>query len=174
MRHKTPVRYTQLWTDRKIEAAFLLACLGATEEQMAVAMEVSTPTIKYWKKRHPEFKKAVDDGTLGVISKVNQAFIQRCTGYTFDEEIVTYDRSAHDWIKTTKKTHVPPDPWACARLLELKARNYNWSVTQNVQINNVHTNIDINYNDLTTEQLKVLKEISQQKQLPENAGYDNA
>jgi hypothetical protein len=172
MRRKTSTKLPQLWTDRKIEAAFLLACLGATEEQMAVAMEVSTPTIKYWKKRHPEFKKAVDDGTLGVISKVNQAFIQRCTGYDYDEEICTYDRSAHTWIKTTKKTHVSPDPWACARLLELKARNYNWSVTQNVNLTQTNTNININLSELTTEQLAVLENISL-KQLPYNAGNND-
>jgi hypothetical protein len=161
------------WTDKKIEAAYMLAVLGATELDMAAAFEVPRTTIQWWKKNRPEFKKACDDGTLGLISGAAQGLARRALGYEYDEEIATYDRQTKTYIKTTKRMIMHPDPWAAARLLELKARNYNWSVTQQIQINNVNTNIDINYNELTTEQLLVLKEISQ-KQLPLNAGDSNS
>jgi hypothetical protein len=161
------------WTDKKIEAAFLLSVLGATENDMATAFEVPVSTIKWWKRARPEFKKAVDDGTLGLISGVANSLARRALGYTYDEEVVTWDRSSKCWQRTTRKVEVPPDAWAAARILELKARNFNWSVTQQIQISNINTNIDINYNELTTEQLLVLKEISQ-KGLPQNAGADNS
>jgi hypothetical protein len=160
------------WTERKLDAAFLLACLGATEQQMGNIMEVPVSTIRWWKRERPEFKKAIDDGTLGLLSKVSQAFIKRCLGYTYEEEIVTYDRSAKMYVRTTKQTHVPPDPWSCARLLEIKGRNYSWSVTQNININQTNTNINIDFASLTTEQLAVLEQVSL-KQLPYNAGNDN-
>jgi hypothetical protein len=161
------------WTNSLIHAGYLLACLGATEPQMAEIIGVPLSTIKYWKRSRPEFDQAVKDGTVGLASKVSQAFIQRCLGYEYQEEIATYDRQTKTYIKDFKTVHVPPDPWSCARLLELKARDFNWSVTQQVQINNINTNIDINYNELTTEQLLVLKEISQ-KGLPQNAGDSNS
>jgi hypothetical protein len=150
----------------------MLAVLGATELDMAAAFEVPQATIKWWKRNRPEFKKACDDGTLGLISGAAQGLARRALGYEYDEEVCTYDRNTKTYIKTTKKMYMHPDPWAAARLLELKARNYNWSVTQQIQINNINTNIDINYNELTTEQLLVLKEISQ-KGLPQNAGINN-
>jgi hypothetical protein len=173
MPKKAPIGRLTGWTNRIIDAAYMLAVLGATEVDMATAFNVSVPTIKYWKNRHPEFKKAIDDGTYGLVSGLAQSLAKRGLGYEYDEEIATFDRSSHSWVKTTKRTHVPPDSWAAARILELKARNYNWSVTQQININTVNTNIDINYNELTTEQLLVLKEISQQKQLPQNAGDEN-
>jgi hypothetical protein len=168
-RKKEPMTRLTGWTNRIIDAAYMLAVLGATEVDMATAFNVSVPTIKYWKNRHPEFKKAIDDGTYGLVSGLAQSLAKRGLGYEYDEDVCTFDRGSHSWVHTTKKTHVPPDSWAAARILELKARNYNWSVTQQIQINNVNTNINIELAELTTEQLKVLKEISQ-KQLPQDAG----
>ncbi len=174
MEKKKPVRGARptSWTNRIIDAAYMLAVLGATEIDMATAFNVSVPTIKYWKQRHPQFKKAIDDGTLGLISGVSQSLAKRALGYEFEEEVCTYDRHEHKWIKTTKTTHVPPDSWAAARILELKARNYNWSVTQQINLNQVNTNININLAELTTEQLKTLETISL-KQLPFDAGASN-
>jgi hypothetical protein len=150
----------------------MLAVLGATEVDMAQAFGVSVPTIKYWKNRHPEFKKAIDDGTFGLISGLAQSLAKRGLGYEYDEEVCTFDRSSHTWVKTTKRTHVPPDSWAAARILELKARNYNWSVTQQINLNQVNTNININLSELSTEQLAVLEHISL-KQLPQDAGNND-
>ena len=161
------------WSEKLLEKVYMLALLGATENDMAIAFDVSVPTIKKWKQNHSQFKKAIDDGTLGLLSEAAKALARKALGFEFDEEIATYDRGTKQWVKTTKKTYIPPDSWAAARLLEIKGRNYNWSVTQNIQLNQVNTNININYNELTTEQLKVLKEISQQKQLPEDIGYSN-
>jgi hypothetical protein len=160
------------WTDKKIEAAFLLSVLGATENDMATAFEVPVSTIKWWKRARPEFKKAVDDGTLGLISGVANSLARRALGYTYDEEVVTWDRSSHCWQKTTRKVEVPPDAWAAARILELKARNFNWSVTQQINLTQTNTNININLSELSTEQLAVLEHISL-KQLPDNAGASN-
>ena len=157
------------WTKSLIQAGYLLACLGATENQMAEIIRVPVSTIKFWKRYRPEFAQAIKDGTTGLLTKVTDAFIQRCLGYDYEEEVVTFDRSTHSWAKTMRQVHVPPDTWACNRLIEIKGRDYNWSVTQNVQINHVNTNINIELAELTTEQLKVLKEISL-KQLPQDAG----
>jgi hypothetical protein len=160
------------WTNRIIDAAYMLAVLGATEVDMATAFNVSVPTIKYWKNRHPEFKKAIDDGTYGLVSGLAQSLARRGLGYDYDEEVVTFDRSSHTWVKTVKKTHVPPDSWAAARILELKARNFNWSVTQQINLNQTNTNININLSELSKEQLEVLENISL-KQLPPNAGNND-
>lgn len=167
-----PAKRSSLWTNRILDAAYMLALLGATENQMAEIIGVSTPTIKDWKRRHPEFDKAIKDGTIGALAGAVDAFMQRVKGITYDEEIATYDRSSHQWVKTTKKTFIPPDPWACARFLELKGRNFNWSVTQNVNLTQTNTNININLSELSTEQLAVLEHISL-KQLPQDAGSND-
>lgn len=155
------------WTDKKIHSAYLLALLGASEQQMADVMEVPLSTIHYWKKNHIAFSQALNDGRLGATTKVVEAFYKICVGYDYEEEEIRTVKGEPVVMKVTR--HRPADPWACARFLELKARSYNWSVTQNVQINNVNTNINIDYANLSTQQLQVLKEISQ-KQLPLDAG----
>ena len=165
------IKRPTFWTTRIIDAAYQLALLGATEVQMGQILGVSTPTIKSWKQKHPEFDQAIKDGTIGAVTKVADAFLKVALGYEREIETTTYDRSEHRWITTKQMHYYPPDPWACARFLELKARNYDWSVTQNIQINQTNTNINIELSELSTDQLRVLKEISQ-KQLPQDAGSD--
>jgi hypothetical protein len=167
---KTKTRASRMgyWSSKLLDKVYMLSLLGATENDLAIGLDVSLPTIKKWKQNHKEFKRAIDDGTLGLLSETAKALARRALGFEYDEEVVTFDRSSHSWVHTTKKTFIPPDPWSAARLLELKGRNFGWSVTQNIQLNQTNTNININLSELSTEQLAVLEHISL-KQLPQDA-----
>ena len=159
------------WTDEKIQIAFLLSLAGFTEVQMAEIMEVPYVTFKLWKKNHPQFLQALHDGKLGANTKVVEAALQVCLGYEYDKEIATYDRSTKDYVRTTIKEKVPPNPWAIFKWMNMRMREQGWSETQRLVVDH-NTNINIDIQGLSTEFLKMI-ETEAQKQLPQNAG-DNA
>ena len=167
------------WTDRKIESIYKMRLLGMSEVDMAEVLEVSYEMFKYWKKTRPEVTKALNDAKLGASTSVAEAFLLCAIGYDYDEEIAVYDRSSHEWKKTTIKRHRPADPWSAAKFLSLKNRNEGWSETQRVQIDyNANLNIDM-VTTMSTELLAILEKEAKklntpdnQISLPEDAGDD--
>jgi hypothetical protein len=157
------------WDESKIRVAFLLALMGATDMQMAEIMQVSINTINWWKRERPEFRQALSEGKIGADTKVLESFYQSAVGYDYEEEIATYDRSAHQWVKSTVKRHRPSDAWAAARWLSIRQRAL-WSETQKVEVTHNNT-LNININNYTEAELKFL-EILANKELPPNEGGD--
>ena len=151
------------WNERKIETAYLLALLGATNQQMADAMEVSLSTLQWWMRERPEFGQAVSEGKLGADTKVVKALYSCATGYDYEEEVATYDRPTKSYIKTTVKRHRPADTWAALKILATRHREQ-WSETHKVEFTQTN-NVNFNINILSTEELTFLEEIAK-KQLP--------
>jgi hypothetical protein len=159
----TPSTHFTHWTSGKIEAAFLLALMGATEEQMAKVMEVSHPTIVHWKKNRPEFRQALLDGKLGADTEVLKAAYKCATGYFYEEEVAVFDRKDKVWVKTTVKRYRPPDPWSAFKWLSVRQRDL-WSETNKVEV--THTqNMNISMKMYTTEDLLKLEEIIKRQPL---------
>ena len=170
------------WTDRYIEMAFIFSASGISEAKQAELMGVSLSTYNQWKKTHKEFARRLNDGKLGVNSKVVESAINLCTGFEYEEEVATYDRSAHKWEKTTIKKMRLPDPWSVFRWLSLKMRDEGFSETQRVQID-YNANISISTSELSTEFLaalekeaRKLKNVTDIEEIPQtaiDAGDDN-
>lgn len=167
---KNPGSKPVKWNSDLIHTAYLLALLGATDQQIADVMDVDPDTITRWKKNKPEFLEALNRGKLGADTKVVQAFYKCATGYYYEEDDVRVVRG--EVIVSRIKKWKAADPWTCSKWLALRQRG-NWSETTKIEINN--TNLNINKLDLTGvtfEQLKMLRDIGL-KQLTQNAGDNN-
>lgn len=72
--------------------AWSLAAMGATNEEIAIAMGVSERTIMRWAKEHESFGKALGEGKGVSDAKVIRSLYERATGYEYEEEkrIVEY------------------------------------------------------------------------------------
>jgi hypothetical protein len=172
------------WTDRYIEMAYLLTSAGFSEQKQAEIMDVHYSTYCQWKKTHKEFKKAIDDGNLGILTGVTQSILKLALGFPYEEEVATYDRSVHKWEKTTIKKQRLPDPWTAMRLMSLKARDQGWSETQRISIEST-ANININIDTISTDILALLEKEAKKLRnvtdiepeplisLPGDAGDDN-
>jgi hypothetical protein len=108
------------WNKSNVKTVYVLAVLGATEEQIAQAMDISPETLEYWKKQHPAFLKALNEGKSGANVAVAQALYRSATGYTYEEESAVYDRSLHKWVITKTKKFKEPDNWSAVKWLKLR------------------------------------------------------
>lgn len=66
-----------------------MARLGATEQEIADALDTTVTTLNAWKKRHPEFLAALKEGKDVANSLVEDSLYKRAMGYRYTEtEIV--------------------------------------------------------------------------------------
>jgi len=122
-----------------------MAKLGATEREIAQALDVSVATLQRWVHERPKFRAALKPGKQAADDRVERSLYQRATGYSFDsEEIFTYDYVETKKVEGTKGEvrliqekrvlrvpvvkHVPPDSTAIIFWLKnrrkLAWRNY--------------------------------------------------
>lgn len=93
------------------DTAKLLCQQGATDEDLADALEVSLITIKRWQSRYREFNDACTRGKNAADERVVRSLYARATGYTFDsEKIVVIEGEV---VRLRTREHVPPDTTAC-------------------------------------------------------------
>ncbi len=64
-----------------VNIAFNFALLGATDKELAAALEVNVDTINEWKKAHPEFSVSINDGKAKADARVASALYKIATGY---------------------------------------------------------------------------------------------
>ena len=71
--------------------------MGATNEELALAMGVSERTIMRWAKEHESFGKALGEGKGVSDAKVIRSLYERATGYEYEEEkkIIEYDKDGN-------------------------------------------------------------------------------
>ncbi len=109
--------------------AWSMAAMGATNDEIAIAMNVSKRTIIRWSQEHESFGKALKEGKSVSDAKVIKSLYKRATGYEYTEEkkVVEIDKDGN--VKPVKietiKKHVPPD--VAAQCFWLKNRQKeNW------------------------------------------------
>lgn len=155
------------WKDVYLLQATQLTKLGLTDTQICKVWDISVETLNVWKNKHEGLYDALQKGKMQANGEVAEALFKAAIGYEYEEDAIT---SYQGEVTVTRvKKYKGPNPWACARILEIKDRP-NWSVIQKSE--SIHTNINIakfDVSSLTPEQLELLESI-QKKQLTENVG----
>lgn len=101
-----------------LKMAIPAAGLGLTDKQLAMLFGVSEGTIQNWKRKHPEFLDALNEGKSIADSKVVASLYERATGYSHPEEkIFQFDGEV---IRADTIKHYPPD--TAAAIIWLKNR----------------------------------------------------
>lgn len=62
---------------------------GLTDEQIASNLGIAPGTLYEWKKRYPEFSKALKNGKEVVDLQVENALLRNALGFEYVEEVVT-------------------------------------------------------------------------------------
>ncbi len=88
-----------------------MARLGAQEEHIAAALDVSTETVRGWRDRHADFAQALKEGKHLLNTALEDALLQRAVGYSYPEEEIICDREGNVSRIYVEK-YVLPDPKA--------------------------------------------------------------
>jgi len=91
--------------------AYSLCLLGATDKDLAGALQVTEQTINNWKKEHKDFVLALKKGKIVADGEVAKALYLRATGYSHPEDKIFNDEGTPLIVPTIK--HYPPDPTSC-------------------------------------------------------------
>jgi hypothetical protein len=91
---------------RVLPIARAMAKLGATDQELAIALQVSITTISLWARTHKEFLKAIKPAKRTADDRVEQSLYRRANGYEFDSE----DLIPYDHITTVTRTGADGKP----------------------------------------------------------------
>jgi len=84
-----------------------LAQGGATDREVAEALDVDERTLYRWKHKYPEFRQSLALAKEAADDRVEQSLYRRATGYSFDSiKILSYEGQV---IVEPFVEHVPPD-----------------------------------------------------------------
>jgi hypothetical protein len=106
--------------------------LGATHAAIAELLGIDANTITDWKRAHPKFRKALDEGAKYADAFVAAALYKRCVGLTVVTR-TTETRTGYDTAGnvtgtvesvTVETKEILPDATACWRWLGLRQRWY--------------------------------------------------
>lgn len=87
--------------------------VGITEREIAIRVGVSWTSWLEYKREHPDFKAILNEARLDIDYKVENALLQRATGFTTTEtRIITDDEGNVRETQIITKT-IPPDVMAC-------------------------------------------------------------
>jgi len=151
-RTKKPVK----WNKDRIRQAFTFALLyGATDEQIAISMDVSVQTIDYWKRTKPEFREALQAGKDQADARVAEAFYKAACGYSHPDVDI---RVVNGRIVKTKITkHYPPNAYAGNKWLTIRQRE-KWAEINN-EIPSVVNLTQINLSGFTKEEKLLIEKL---------------
>lgn len=155
------------WDDEKVlNVVYLLALLGATDNEVASALNVSVSTISMYKRDNKEFLEAYNKGKVMADMKVASAFFMNTQDRCVDVEEVHVHKG--NVTKTTRKQFIQGDKWAQAHWLARRRRG-DWTDTQKIEINQINTNVNVDFSGMTLEEMKILEKLAyKQNQLPQN------
>jgi hypothetical protein len=157
------------WNDDRPRQAYELALLGATDKEMAHAMEVDVDTIERWKRAHPEFLQKLNEGKTPIDASVANSLLQCALGYYYIEQHAFYNAKTGEVKVVEIKKYKPREAWAAKQWLSNR-RKADWSDTQKLEITQTNINIaKIDLSVLSVEEKLILEKMSI-KQLTENAG----
>ena len=87
--------------------AFWMSKAGQTDSEIAEHFGVAPSTICAWKKKFPEFRKALKDGHQCPDRQVEQALFDRAIGYEYEEVDVIVDEDGETKTKTMTRQKAP-------------------------------------------------------------------
>lgn len=104
------------------DTAARLAAKGATNEQLAAGLNVSTATFYRLMQFDPELKKRIKEAAGEADDAVEVALYARAIGYEVTED--TFERSREGMVLTKRvPKHLPPDPKAAGIWLYNRRRD---------------------------------------------------
>jgi len=152
---------------------YRLCLLGLTDRELAKAFDVEYNTIDYWKRSHPEFLEAMFRGKVDADSKAAESLLRAAIGYDYPEEVAHVVNG--EIVVTTIMKHCKANPWAAHKWLTLRRRG-DWSETSRVEVTHTNINANMNFDDLSAEELKFAIAIgmkNRQNQITEDAGNND-
>ena len=161
-----------------------LALLGATDEQIANALNVSKTSFIMWKKRE-DVAKTLKEGKIGADTKVAAAMYQAAIGYSHEDEVILSNRvkefdgygrivrEYNDPIRLKTIKHYPPNAKLIMRWLQIRQPEV-WSdkratINQNI-INFNGTKLD----NFSNEELMLLGKLGLDTKAIGNGNFDHA
>lgn len=93
-----------------IEMAAKLRAAGFTLEDIGYAFGMSKSTITAWAKKHPQFKRALEEGKNIAKSHLVAKALKAACGYEYTEVNEKYDGDGKLMGKSIFKKHQPPNP----------------------------------------------------------------
>jgi hypothetical protein len=108
--HQKTGRKSQYRASHNAIAAGMTA-LGATDREVAQALQVSEQTLNTWKHKHPEFLESLKLGKDTSDKRVEVSLYRRANGYSFDSMKVMLVDGKIKQVPIVE--HVPPDTTAC-------------------------------------------------------------
>ena len=123
------------WNTRYIEMAARLKAAGMSNADIALIFGFSPSTIKDWQKKHPLFKKAIEEGK-DVAQKyvLAQAFRAAC-GYDYEECNEKFDAEGNLKEKSVFHKKAPPNPKLIMWLLCNMDKD-NWKSEHKITVQN--------------------------------------
>lgn len=113
----------EAYEPRFVTIARAMALQGATDEEIAVALDVSVRTLYLWKARHEEFSAALKAQKDIADDRVERSLYNRAVGYTYDAVKIFLPRGAVEPVIVPYKEHVPPDPGAAFNWLRNRRKD---------------------------------------------------
>ncbi|WPB86918.1 hypothetical protein [Sediminicoccus rosea] len=105
-----PVGRPPSYHPKLADLAHKLCKLGATDVEIADALEVDTPTLYRWKATHPEFCNALKLGKEAADERVVRSLYAKATGYSYDAVKILQHEGAP--VIVPYREHVPPSDTA--------------------------------------------------------------
>lgn len=155
------------WNNNIKQSVYMLALLGATEKQMAFALNVSISTLASWKRTHPEFLDALRKGKTNADARVAAAFYESCIGGHYDEEKAFMQKGWDEPKVVVVKRYIPPNGKNCLRWLAARDREH-WSEKKYLEVTNKTLNLNmttLNLDGLPTEALTLIQDIQKNQPL---------
>ena len=116
-----PMKYNKEYHD---DWAWSLAVRGCGDKEIAEVMRVSRKTICTWKKQHPSFAAALNEGKDIDDSKIERSLYNSGSGYYVEEEekVIEVDLNGKQKLGDlrTKRRYIPPS--VTAQIFWLKNR----------------------------------------------------
>jgi hypothetical protein len=92
-----------------MEIAANLCAAGATDFEVAQALDCGVSTLYAWKARHPEFREAMRAGKELADDRVEASLYHRAVGYSHPAVKIFMPASADAPVYAAYTEHVPPD-----------------------------------------------------------------
>jgi hypothetical protein len=110
----------------------MLAQLGATDEQIAMAFNVSVVTIRNWYVKFPDFFVAIKAQKQAANDRVERSLYERANGYNYPAVKIFCPAGSKEPVVVHYEEHCPPDVGAA--FIWLKNRDHDhWRDVQNLE-----------------------------------------
>ena len=111
-----PSKYADGYSVGFPELGFRLALLGAVDEEIAEAFDISLRTLMNWKVAHPELARKINEGKTIANANVAHSLYQRAMGYEHDD--IDIRVVSGEIVQTKIRKYYAPDPTSCIFFLK--------------------------------------------------------